>query len=328
MAEVRRPVRAASIAAGMLLASMGLVTPDVAAEPLPSWQDGPARARIIQFVQAITDPLGKQYVPPADRVAVFDNDGTLWSEQPVYFQAAFAFDTAKAMAARDPAIAANPALAAAAKGDLKALAEVIALTHANTTTDEFAARVREWTRTARHPTLQRPYTQLTFLPMRELLDYLEANGFSTWIVSGGGVEFMRTFSQEIYGIPPERVIGSSIKSRYEVRDGVPVIVRLPEIDFVDDKEGKPVGIQRQIGKRPIAAFGNSDGDFQMLEWTTTGAGPRLAMIVHHDDATREFAYDRGSHIGKLERGLDEAAARGWTVISMKADWKQVYSNAP
>ena len=234
-------------------------------------------------------------------------------------------DTVKAMAAKDPALAANPAIAAAAKGDLKALGEVIAITHANTTSDEFADRVRQWTKTAQHPTLHRRYTELTFLPMRELLDYLEANGFSTWIVSGGGVEFIRAFSQEVYGIPPERVIGSSIKTRYEVRDGVPVIVRLPELEFVDDKEGKPVGIHKAIGKRPIAAFGNSDGDFQMLEWTTAGPGLRLGMIVHHDDAAREFAYDRGSHIGKLERGLDEAGARGWTLISVKNDWKTVYT---
>jgi phosphoserine phosphatase len=298
-----------------------------AGDPLPSWHDGPARARIVEFVNAVTDPTARSYVAPADRVAVFDNDGTLWSEQPIYFQAAFALDTARAMAATDPAVAANPALAAAAKGDLKALAEVIALTHANTTSDEFADRVSRWTRTARHPTLQRPYTELTYQPMRELLDYLEANGFATWIVSGGGVEFMRVFSQDVYGIPAERVIGSSIKTRYEVRDGVPVIVRLPEIDFVDDKDGKPVGIHKQIGKRPLAAFGNSDGDFQMLEWTTAGPGRRLGMIVHHDDTEREFAYDRGSHIGKLERGLDEAAARQWTVISMKDDWKLVYTPA-
>jgi phosphoserine phosphatase len=328
MDEIRRLARPATLATAALLCAIAWAQAAAAAEPLPSWNDGAARARILGFVQAVTDPLGKDYVPPAERVAVFDNDGTLWSEQPMYFQAAFAFDTARAMAAKAPAIAESPALAAAAKGDVKALAEVVAMTHANTTTDEFAARVHEWTRTARHPTLQRPYTQLTFQPMRELLDYLEANGFSTWIVSGGGVEFMRAFSQQVYGIPPERVIGSTIKARYEVRDGAPVIARLPEIDFVDDKEGKPVGIQSRIGRRPIAAFGNSDGDFQMLEWTTAGPGARLAMIVHHDDAAREFAYDRGSHIGKLERGLDEARARGWTVISMKDDWKQVYSPAP
>lgn len=325
MDELRRLARACLLCAAFLLAPAGMVPQAAAAATLPSWNDGAARERIIAFVQAVTDPRGKHYVPPAERVAVFDNDGTLWSEQPAYFQVAFALDRARAFAARDPSVAANPALAAAAQGDLKALVDVVFLTHSNMTTDEFRASVREWARTSRHPTLGRPYTELTFQPMRELLDYLEANGFSTWIVSGGEIEFMRAFAEEIYGIPPERVIGTSLKSRYEVRDSGPVILRLPEVEFVDDKEGKPVAIQQRIGRRPIAAFGNSDGDFQMLEWTSAGAGPRLAMIVHHDDAEREFAYDRGSHVGKLERGLDEAAARGWTVISIKDDWKAVYS---
>lgn len=325
MGKLLRPAPGARIAAGLLVAAAMLGSTARAADALPSWQNGPAKARIVAFVQAVTDPRGKDYVPPAERVAVFDNDGTLWSEQPVYFQASFALDTAQAMAAKDPSLAMKDQLTAAATGDLKALAQVVALTHANTTTDEFAARVREWARTARHPVLKRPYTELTYRPMRELLDYLAANGFSNWIVSGGGIEFVRVFSQELYGIPPERVIGSSIKSRYEVRDGKPVIVRLPEIDFVDDKDGKPVGIQQRIGRRPIAAFGNSDGDFQMLEWTTSGPGPRLGVIVHHDDAAREFAYDRDSHVGRLARGLDEAAARGWTIVSMKIDWQQVYA---
>lgn len=313
------------MAVAVCLFALAAARVHAATDPLPSWNEGAVKTRIVSFVQAVTDPAGKDYVAPAARVAVFDNDGTLWSEQPLYFQAIFALDTARAMAARDPALAANPALAAAAQGDTKALAEVIAITHANTTSDEFAERVRQWTTSARHPTLHRRYTELTYQPMRELLDYLEANGFSTWIVSGGGVEFMRAFAPEVYGIPSERVIGSSIKTKYEVRDGVPVIVRLPEIEFVDDKEGKPLGIHKAIGKRPIAAFGNSDGDFQMLEWTTSAPGPRLAMIVHHDDAVREFAYDRGSHIGRLERGLDEAGARGWSLISMKSDWKTVYT---
>ena len=320
-----RPPRQFVFAGAACLLAMAVTRVQAATDPLPSWNEGAVKARIVAFVQAVTDPTGKDYVAPGARVAVFDNDGTLWTEQPIYFQAAFAMDTVKAMAAKDPALAANPAIAAAAKGDLKALGEVIAITHANTTSDEFAERVRQWTMTAQHPTLHRRYTELTFQPMRELLDYLEANGFSTWIVSGGGVEFMRAFSQEVYGIPSERVIGSSIKTRYEIRDGVPVIVRLPEIEFVDDKEGKPVGIHKAIGKRPIAAFGNSDGDFQMLEWTTAGPGARLGMIVHHDDESREFAYDRGSHVGKLERGLDEAGARGWQLISVKDDWKTVYT---
>ncbi len=325
MPKSLRPARPFVPAFAACLLAMAATCVQAATDPLPSWNEGAVKARIVSFVQAVTDPTGRDYVAPAARVAVFDNDGTLWTEQPVYFQAIFAMDTVKAMAAKDPALASNPAIAAAAKGDLKALGEVIAITHANTTSDEFAERVRQWTKTAQHPTLHRRYTELTYQPMRELLDYLEANGFATWIVSGGGIEFMRAFSQEVYGIPPERVIGSSIKTRYEVRDGVPVIVRLPELDFVDDKDGKPVGIHKAIGKRPIAAFGNSDGDFQMLEWTTSGPGPRLGMIVHHDDAAREFAYDRGSHIGKLERGLDEAGARGWSLISVKNDWKAVYT---
>jgi len=299
---------------------------------LPSWNDGPVKARIIAFVQAVTDPGSSDFVAPADRVAVFDNDGTLWSEQPMYFQLAFAVDRAKAMVASKPELAQNPVFKAAASGDMRALAasgnkgllELLALTHAGSTSDAFTQTVREWVRAARHPTLKRPYTQLTYAPMRELLDYLRASGFSTWIVSGGGVEFLRVVSDELYGVPPEQVIGSSIKTRYEVREGKPVIVRLPEIDFIDDKAGKPVGIQKFIGKRPIAAFGNSDGDFEMLEWTTSAPGARLGVLVHHDDAAREFAYDRESHIGRLVRGLDEAPARGWTIVSVKNDWRRVH----
>ena len=222
------------------------------------------------------------------------------------------------------------------EGDIKAVAatgergllELVMATHANLTTEEFAAVVRDWVATARHPTLKRPYTELVYQPMLELLSYLRANGFKTYIVSGGGVEFMRVFAEQVYGVPPEQVIGSSIATEYEVRNGKPLIVRQPKIDFIDDKAGKPVAINKFIGRRPIAAFGNSDGDFQMLEWTTAGAGPRLAVIVHHDDAGREFAYDRGSHIGKLERGLDEGPRRGWTIVSMKDDWKTLYPAAP
>jgi len=303
-----------------------------AAAPLPSWNDGAAKARIIAFVQAVTQPGGKDFVAPADRVAVFDNDGTLWSEQPVYFQLAFAIDRARAMAAQNPALASKPSVKAAAAGDMKALAatgekgllELVALTHAGNTSEEFAQIVGDWIRSARHPTLKRPYTELTYKPMRELLDYLRANGFKTWIVSGGGVEFLRVMSEELYGVPPEQVVGSSIRTKYELRNGKPAIVRLPEIDFIDDKAGKPVGIHKFIGRRPIAAFGNSDGDFEMLEWTTSAPGARLGVIVHHDDAQREFAYDRTSHVGRLNRGLDEGPARGWTVVSVKNDWKQVY----
>jgi hypothetical protein len=316
----------------LVLCAFG-ATATAQADPLPSWNDRPTKARIVAFVQAVSEPGGKDFVPPADRIAVFDNDGTLWAEQPIYFQLAFAIDRAKAMVAKNPELSKRPAMKAAAEGDIKALAatgekgiaQLLAVTHANTTSDEFAQIVRGWTRTARHPTLKRPYTQLTYAPMRELLDYLRANGFKNYIVSGGGIEFLRVLSEELYGVPPEQVVGSSIKTKYEVRNGQPMIVRLPEIDFIDDKAGKPVGIHKFIGKRPIAAFGNSDGDFEMLEWTTSAPGARLAVLIHHDDAAREFAYDRTSHVGKLARGLDEGPKRGWTLVSIKDDWKTVYS---
>jgi len=326
-------------ALALLLALAGLASTSTVAQPsdpLPSWRDGATKSRLVAFVQAVTEPGGKDYVPSADRVAVFDNDGTLWAEQPMYFQLAFAIDRAKALVAKNPELAKLPALKAAAVGDTRALvatgekgiAQLLAVTHANMTSDEFALIVRDWTRTARHPTLKRPYTQLTYTPMRELLDYLRASGFKTYIVSGGGVEFLRVIAEELYGVPPEQVVGSSIKTRYELRNGQPVIVRLPEVDFIDDKAGKPVGIHKFIGKRPIAAFGNSDGDFEMLEWTTSATGARLGVLVHHDDAAREFAYDRTSQVGRLVRGLDEGPARGWTVVSVKDDWKVVFAPMP
>jgi phosphoserine phosphatase len=306
-----------------------------AADVLPSWNDAAARARLVAFVQTVTDPRGQGYVAPAERIAVFDNDGTLWSEQPAYFQLAFAIDRVRALAPKHPEWRTKQPFQGVLEGDIKAVAatgergllELVMATHANLTTEEFAAVVRDWVATARHPTLKRPYTELVYQPMLELLSYLRANGFKTYIVSGGGVEFMRVFAEQVYGVPPEQVIGSSIATEYEVRNGKPLIVRQPKIDFIDDKAGKPVAINKFIGRRPIAAFGNSDGDFQMLEWTTAGAGPRLAVIVHHDDAGREFAYDRGSHIGKLERGLDEGPRRGWTIVSMKDDWKTLYPAA-
>ena len=303
------------------------------ADPLASWIDGATKARIVAFVKAATEPGGKDFVPAADRIAVFDNDGTLWSEQPMYFQLAFAIDRARAMVAKNPELAKKPAMKAAAAGDMKALAatgekglvELVMATHAGNTADEFAQIVRDWLATARHPKLNRPYTELVYQPMLELLAYLRANGFQTWIVSGGGVEFLRVFAEERYGVPPQQVVGSSVKTKYEVRGGKPAIVRLPQIDFIDDKAGKPVGIHKFIGKRPIAAFGNSDGDFEMLEWVTSASGARLGLIVHHDDASREFAYDRKSHIGRLDRALDEAGPRGWTVVSMKDDWKVIFA---
>jgi phosphoglycolate phosphatase-like HAD superfamily hydrolase len=304
-------------------------------DPLPSWNDGPARARIVGFVKAATEPGGKDFVAPAERIVVIDNDGTLWSEQPMYVQLAFALDRVKALAPKHPEWKTKQPFKAALERDLKALAavgekgllELLMATHAGTTSDEFAQVVRDWVRTARDPKFNRPYTELIFQPMRELLDYLRANGFKAYIVSGGGVEFMRAFAEAIYGVPPEQVIGSSIQTKYELRDGKPVIVRLPEIDFVDDKAGKPVGIHKFIGRRPVAAFGNSDGDFEMLEWTTSAPGGRLGVLVHHDDAEREYAYDRKSAFGKLERGLDEAGARGWLVVSMKKDWRTIYPAA-
>ena len=317
------------------IALTALANPARASELLPSWSDGASKARIVDFVRSVTDPTSKQYVPPAERIAVFDNDGTLWTEQPLYFQLAFILDRVKALAPQHPEWRTQQPFKSVLAGDMAGVAaagehgllEMMAATHAGMTADEFRAIVADWLATARHPRFKQLYTELTYTPMKELLAYLRANGFRTFIVSGGGVEFMRVFSERVYGVPPEQVIGSSIRTKYEVRDGKPVIVRLPEIEFVDDKDGKPVGIHKFIGKRPIMACGNSDGDFQMLEWTTSAPEPGLAMIVHHDDAAREFAYDRGSHIGKLERGLDEAAARGWSLISVKSDWSSVYAPA-
>jgi phosphoserine phosphatase len=301
-------------------------------DPLPSWNDGAAKARIVGFVQAVTNTASKDFVPPSERIAVFDNDGTLWSEQPAYFQLLFAIDRVKALSPKHPEWKTRQPFKAILEGDMKALAasgekglaELVMATHAGNTADEFAQIVRDWLATARHPKFKRPYTDLVYQPMLELLAYLRANGFQTWIVSGGGIEFLRVFAEDRYGVPPQQVVGSSVKTKYEVRDGKPVIVRLPQIDFVDDKAGKPVGIHRFIGKRPIAAFGNSDGDFEMLEWVTAAPGARLGFIVHHDDTEREFAYDRKSSVGRLDRGLDEGPKRGWTIVSMKNDWRTVY----
>jgi phosphoserine phosphatase len=320
-------------AAGVLFFATAVGSQAQTVDPLPSWNAGVGKARIVAFVQAVSEPGGKDFVPPADRIAVFDNDGTLWSEQPMYFQLAFAIDRVKAMAPKHPQWKTKQPFKAAIEGDMKTLAaagergllELVAASHAGLTTDEFAAVVKDWLATARHPKFNRPYTELTFAPMVELLAYLRANGFQTWIVSGGGIEFMRVFAEQAYGVPPQQMVGSSLELKYELRNGQPVLVQQPKVAFIDDKAGKPVGIHKAIGKRPIAAFGNSDGDFQMLEWTTSAAGARLGVLVHHDDAGREFAYDRKSPIGKLDRGLDEASARGWTVVSMKDDWNQVYA---
>jgi phosphoglycolate phosphatase-like HAD superfamily hydrolase len=302
------------------------------ADPLPSWNEGAAKARIVAFVRAVTHDASADYVPLSKRVAVFDNDGTLWSEQPAYFQLLFAIDRVKALAPGHPEWKTTQPFKAAIEGDLKALAaagekglvELVMATHAGMTTEQFEKQVRDWLSVARHPSLKRPYTELAYQPMLELLAYLRASGFKTFIVSGGGVEFLRPWAESVYGIPPEQVIGSSIAVKYELKDGKPVLVRQPRVNFIDDKAGKPVGIHYHIGRRPIAAFGNSDGDFEMLEWTTSAPGARLGMLVRHTDAEREFAYDRKSSVGRLERGLDEAAKRGWEVVDMKRDWKTIY----
>jgi phosphoserine phosphatase len=317
------------LAAGLVLV---FAAPAWAAEPLPSWNDGHARRAIVSFVARVTTEGGPGYVPPSERIAVFDNDGALWSEQPMYVQLAFAIGRVKALAPAHPEWKATQPFRAALEGDARALAasgergllQLVMATHAGNTTEEFEEIVKTWITRARHPKTGRLYTEMVYQPMLELLAYLRANGFKTFIVSGGGIEFMRPWAERVYGIPPEQVIGSSIKTRYEVRDGRPVLLRLPELNFIDDKDGKPIAIQQHIGRRPIAAFGNSDGDFQMLEWTTAGPGPRFGLLVHHDDRVREVAYDRESAIGRLARGLDEAGQRGWVVASMKNDWKLVF----
>jgi len=316
-----------------LLLAVFLLATNAAAQPLASWNDGPAKSAIVGFVRAVTEPGGKDFVAPADRIAVFDNDGTLWSEQPMYFQLLFAIDRVRALAPRHPEWKDKEPFASLLGGDVKAalaggeksILEIIMATHAGMTTTEFERLVKEWIATARHPRFKQPYDAVVYKPMIELLAYLRDNGFKTFIVSGGGIEFMRPWVERVYGIPPEQVVGSSIKTKLEMRDGKPVLVRLPELDFIDDKAGKPVGIHTHIGRRPIAAFGNSDGDLEMLQYTAAGEGRRFMLVVRHDDEKREYAYDRQSHIGKLDRALDEAAARGWTVVSMKSDWKKVFA---
>jgi phosphoserine phosphatase len=303
-------------------------TPD----PLPSWNDTPTRKAITDFVAKVTNPGSLDFVPVPERIAVFDNDGTLWCEQPVYTQVMFALDRVKATADRHPEWKEKQPFKAVLDGDHKAIAaagekglgEILVATHTGMTLDEFNAAVTDWIATARHPKYQRPYTECVYQPMLEVLAYLRANGFKTFIVSGGTADFMRPWAEKVYGVPPEQVVGTTFKTKYEVRDGKPAIVIEPHIDLIDDKAGKPVGIARLIGRRPIMAFGNSDGDFEMLEYATTGKGARFGLFVHHTDGEREAAYDRMSHFGKLERGLDEAGKRGWVVASMKDDWKTVF----
>jgi phosphoglycolate phosphatase-like HAD superfamily hydrolase len=300
---------------------------------LPSWNDGPAKAAIAAFVAKVTKEGSSDFVPPAERVATFDNDGTLWAEQPMYFQFLFALDRVKALAPKHPEWKDKEPFASLLKGNVKdalaggerAMLEIVMTTHAGMTTAEFEQIVKDWIATAKHPKTGRLYTEMVYQPMLELLAYLRANGFKTFIVSGGGIEFMRPWTERVYGIPPEQVVGSSIKTKYERRDGKPVVVRLPELSFIDDRTGKPVGINSHIGRRPIAGFGNSDGDREMLEWTQAGGGARLMMLVHHDDAEREWSYGAESKIGTFSDALmAEAKKQGWVVISMKNDWKRIF----
>jgi len=308
------------------------VTAVQAADPLLSWNDTAPKKAIVAFVDKVAREGSQDFVPVAERIATFDNDGTLWAEQPTYFQLIFALDRVKALAPKHPEWKYKEPFASLLKGDVKnalaggekAIAEIVMFTHTGMTTEEFERVVKDWIVFAKHPKTGKLYTEMVYQPMLELLAYLRANGFKTFIVSGGGVEFIRTFSEKVYGIPPEQVIGSSIKTKFEVRDGKPVLVRLPGLNFIDDKEGKPVGIQMHIGRRPIAAFGNSDGDLQMLQWTAAGKGGRLCLYIHHTDADREWAYDRKSSVGRFDKGLDEAKAKGWTVVDMMNDWKVIF----
>lgn len=306
-----------------------------AADPLASWNDGKAKESIIAFVEKVASKSSADFVPASERIATFDNDGCLWAEQPMYFQAFFVFDRIKELAPQHPEWKTKEPFASVLKGDVTtalaggehALLEMAMATHAGMTTEEFEHIVNNWIATARHPQTGRLYSEMVYQPMLELLDYLRAHDFQTWIVSGGGVEFMRPWAKRVYGIPPQQVIGSSIKVQFEIRDGSPVLVRQPEIDFIDDKAGKPVGIHKFIGRRPIAAFGNSDGDLQMLQWTAKGGGKGFCLYVHHTDAEREWAYDRNSSVGRLDKGFVEAQAKGWTVADMKQDWKVIYPPA-
>ncbi len=315
-----------------LVAALGFCTIGHAADPLPSWNDGAAKQSIVKFVDGVPREGSPDFVPVAERIAVFDNDGTLWAEQPIYAQVYFIMDRVKALAPQHPEWKTQEPFAAVLKGDPRGItaggeagvAELLVATHSGMTTDEFSRLVSEWIATAKHPKTRRPFTAMVYQPMLELLGYLRASGFKTFIVSGGGIEFMRPWTEEVYGIPPEQVIGSTGGLQFEMKDGNPALIKLPKVVLNDDKEGKPVGIQRHIGRRPIAAFGNSDGDLQMLQWSCMGDGARFCLYVHHTDAEREWAYDRDSHIGRLDKGLDEAKSEGWTVVDMKKDWRRIF----
>ncbi len=305
------------------------VTP---ADPLPSWNDGPSKRAVIAFVTKVTKEGAPDFVPKDERVATFDHDGTLWCEKPMYVQVVFALHRVKELAPQNPGWKTRQPFASVLKDDLKGvlasgqkgLVDMLMATHTGMTPEEFEHIVAGWLATARHPRFKRPYTELVYQPMLEVLAYLRANGFKTFIVSGGEIDFMRPFTARVYGIPPEQVVGSSIKTRFELRDGRPILRRLPAVDFIDDKAGKPVGIQKFIGRRPVMAFGNSDGDLEMLQWTTAGSGPRFGLIVHHTDAEREYAYDRHSLVGRLAKALDAAPAERWVVVDMKRDWRTVF----
>jgi hypothetical protein len=303
-----------------------------AGDALPSWNDTESKRAIVAFVDRVTKQGSPDFVPEAERIATFDNDGTLWAEQPMYFQLLFALDRVKTLAPQHPEWKEKEPFASLLKGDVKgalsggepSIELIVMATHTGMTNEEFAQIVSDWIATAKHPVTGRLYTEMVYQPMLELTAYLRANGFKTFIVSGGGIEFMRPWTERVYGIPPENVVGSSAKVKFELRDGKPVLMRLPEVNFIDDGPGKPVGINEHIGRRPIAAFGNSDGDLQMLQYTMGGSGARFALIVHHTDAEREWAYDRKSPIGRLDKALDEAEAKGWTIADMKNDWKTIF----
>ena len=307
-------------------------TANAAADPLSSWNDGASKKAILEFVAAVTDKNGKDYVKPSDRIATFDNDGTLWVEHPMYSQLYFLFDRVKELAPKHPEWKTTQPFKALLAGDMKTvmasgekgIVEMVMATHTGMSADQFTRIATQWIETAKHPRFKRLYTELVYQPQLELMSYLRDNGFEVFIVSGGGIEFMRPWTERVYGISPAQVVGSSIVTEFQIKDGKPVLMRTPKINFIDDKKGKPVGIYQHIGQRPILAFGNSDGDIQMLEYTTAGDGRRLGLLVHHTDAAREYAYDRKTHVGTLDKGLDMATANDWIIVDMKRDWNQIF----
>jgi hypothetical protein len=321
-----------SLVVKCILSLLLLASAAFAADPLPSWNDTAPKKAIIAFVEQVTNEASPNFVPPAERIATFDNDGTLWSEQPIYFPQAFTFDRIKALAPQHPEWKDKQPFSAVLEGDIntfrafdeRALLELEIAAHAGNTTEEYAQIVRDWVATAKHPKTGRLYKEMVYQPMLELLTYLRASGFKTFICSGGWIDFMRPWTEKVYGIPPEQIIGSSLKTKFELRNGEPVLALLPEISFITDNVNKPVGINQHIGRRPVAAFGNSDGDLQMLQWTVARKGASFALLVHHTDAEREWAYDRKSSIGRLDKALDVARAKGWTIVDMKNDWKIIY----